>query len=275
MTTVLAPSLPSAPQLGRSALRVTQARNIRSEWTKFRSLRSTIYTLGVAGVLMVGLSALFSAITANQPGGFNPGETAATTTSGSALFAQLAIGVLGVLMISGEYSTGSIRSSLTAVPKRLPMLWAKLAVFAGVVFSTMLAASFLSFFAGQALLSQNDMDVALSEPGALRAVVGAALYLTAVGMTGLAVGALMRNTAAAISTIVVVFFVIAPLTLLLPTTWTANFVQYLPSTAGAGLFSGTLGVENPLAPWTGFAVMCAYAFILIAFAAWRLRRVDA
>lgn len=275
MTTALAPTRTTAPKLGNSTLRVTQLRIVRSEWTKFRSLRSTIYTLGIAGALVVGLSALFSAITANQPGGFNAGETATTTSSGSALFAQLAIGVLGVLMISGEYSTGSIRSSLTAVPKRLPMLWAKLAVFAGVVFSTMLAASFISFFVGQALLSQNDMDVSLSEPGALRAVVGAALYLTVVGMTGLALGALLRNTAAAISTIVVVYFVVAPLTLLLPATWTAHFVQYLPSTAGAGLFSGTLGVANPLAPWTGFAVMCAYAVILIGLAAWRLRRVDA
>ncbi len=178
-------------------------------------------------------------------------------------------------MISGEYSTGSIRSSLTAVPRRLPLLWAKLAVFAGVVFSTMLAASFISFFVGQALLSQHDMDVSLSEPGALRAVVGAALYLTVVGITGLALGTLLRNTAAAISTVVVVFFVIAPLTLLLPSSWTALFVQYLPSTAGAGLFSGTLGVENPLPPWTGFAVMCTYAVVLIGLAAWRLRRADA
>jgi ABC-2 type transport system permease protein len=275
MSTTLAPTRTSAPNRGSTALRVTQSPIVRSEWTKFRSQRSTIYALGIAVVLMISLGALFSAITASQPGGFNPGETAITTSLGSALFAQLAIGVLGVLMISGEYSTGSIRSSLTVVPRRLPMLWAKLAVFAGAVFSTMLVASFMSFFIGQALLSGNDMSVSLSDPAALRSVIGAALYLTVVGMTGLALGALFRNTAAAISTVVVVFFVLAPLTLLLPASWAAHFVQYLPSTSGAMLFSGSFGVANPLSPWTGFAVMCAYAVILIELAAWRLRRVDA
>ena len=94
-------------------------------------------------------------------------------------------------------------------------------------------------------------------------------------MTGLALGALLRNTAAAISTFVVVFFVIPPLTNLLPASWTDHFVQYLPSNAGAVLLDGTFGVANPLAPWTGFAVMCAYAVVLIGLAAWRLRRVDA
>ena len=155
------------------------------------------------------------------------------------------------------------------------MLWAKLAVFAGVVFVTMLVASFTSFFVGQALLSGNGMDASLSDPGALRSVIGAALYLTVVGVIGVALGALFRNTAAAISTVVVVFFVIAPLTMLLPASWAEHFVQYLPSNAGAMLLGGTFGVANPLSPWTGFAVMCAYAVVLVGFAAWRLRRVDA
>lgn len=275
MTTTLAPSATSATSSRRTQLRVTQSRVVRSEWTKLRSLRSTVYTLVVAVILMVGLAALFSAITASKPGGFDPGETATTTSQGSALFAQLAIGVLGVLLISGEYSTGSIRSSLAVVPRRLPMLWAKVIVFASAVFLTMLVASATSFFVGQALLEGNHMSVSLTDPGAVRGVVGAALYLTVVGVTGMALGALLRNTAAAISTIVVVFFVLAPLTLVLPASWTGHFVQYLPSTAGAMLFSGHYGIANPLAPWTGFAVMCAYAITLLGLAAWRLHRVDA
>jgi hypothetical protein len=161
------------------------------------------------------------------------------------------------------------------VPRRLPVLWAKVAVFAGVVFVTMLVASFGSFFAGQALLSRNGMGVTLSDPNSLRAVVGAALYLTVVGVTGLALGALFRNTAAAISTVVVVFFVLAPLTLLLPASWAEHFVQYLPANAGGRLFSGNFGIVSPLSPWTGFAVMSAYAVVLVGLAAWRLRRVDA
>jgi hypothetical protein len=115
----------------------------------------------------------------------------------------------------------------------------------------------------------------LSDPGALRSVVGAALYVTVAGMTALALGALLRNTAAAITTFVAVFFVIPPLTLLLPASLTDHFVQYLPSTIGGELVTGDSGVANSLAPWTGFGVMCGYAAVLIGFAAWRLRRVDA
>jgi hypothetical protein len=254
---------------------VTQSRVMLSEWTKFRSLRSTLHTLLVAVVLLIGLGALFSAIAANQPGGFAPGETAISASLTGTFFAQLAIGVLGVLMISGEYSTGMIRSSLAVVPGRLPVLWAKLSVFAAAVFLAMLIASFSSFLIGQALLSGRHLNVPLATPTALRSIVGAALYLTVAGMTGLALGALLRNTAAAISTFVGVFFVIPPLALLLPASWGERFVQYLPSNAGAMMLDGTYGVANPLAPWTGFAVMCGYAAVLIGLAGWRLRRVDA
>ena len=224
---------------------------------------------------MIGLGAMFAAITASQATGFEPGATAISTSLTGTFFAQLAVGVLGVLLITGEYSTGMIRSSLTVVPSRLPMLWGKLAVFAGTVFLTMLAASFTSFFVGQALLSGHHLDASLSDPGALRAVFGAALYLTVAGLTATAIGALLRNTAGAITTFVAVFFVIPPLTNLLPTSLTDHFVQYLPSNAGAVLLDGTFGVAHPLTPWTGFTVMCGYAVVLIGLAAWRLRRVDA
>ena len=260
---------------GGTQLRVTQARVLLSEWTKFRSLRSTVSTLLIAVMLMIGLGAMFAAITASQATGFEPGATAVSTSLTGTFFAQLAVGVLGVLLITGEYSTGMIRSSLTVVPSRLPTLWGKLAVFAGTVFLTMLAASFTSFFIGQALLSGKHLDVSLTDPGALRSVLGAALYLTVAGLTAIALGALLRNTAAAITTFVAVFFVIPPLTNLLPTSLTDHFVQYLPSNAGAVMLDGTFGVAHPLTPWTGFAVMCSYAVVLIGLAAWRLRRVDA
>jgi ABC-type transport system involved in multi-copper enzyme maturation permease subunit len=229
----------------------------------------------MAVVFMIGLGAMITAITANQPGGFGPGESAVSISLSGMFFAQLAIGVLGVLLITGEYSTGMIRSSLTVVPRRLPMLWGKLSVFAGVVLLTMLVASFAAFFVGQVVLSGQQPGASLSDPGALRAVVGAALYVTVAGITALALGALLRNTAAAITTFVAVFFVIPPLTNLLPTSLTDHFVQYLPSNAGAVIVDGTFGVAHPLTPWTGFAVMCTYAVVLIGLAAWRLRRVDA
>jgi len=274
MTTTLAPATTPTTVKG-TPLRVTQARVLLSEWTKFRSLRSSVSTLLIAVVLMIGLGAMFAAITASQTTGFEPGVTAISTSLTGTFFAQLAVGVLGVLLITREYSTGMIRSSLTVVPSRLPMLWGKLTVFAGTVFLTMLAASVTSFLVGQALTSGQHLDASLSDPGALRSVLGAALYLTVAGLTAIALGALLRNTAVAITTFVAVFFVIPPLTNLLPTSLTDHFVQYLPSNAGAVLLDGTFGVAHPLSPWTGFAVMCGYAVVLIGFAAWRLRRVDA
>ena len=218
---------------------------------------------------------LLATITAHQPRTFGPAVNPISTSLTGTFIAQLAIGALGVLLITGEYSTGMIRSSLTAVPRRLPMLWGKLAVFAAAVFVTMLAASVTAFLIGQALLSGHLPTATLSTAGALRSVIGAALYLTVAGITAVALGALLRNTAAAITTFVAVFFVIPPLTLLLPASLTDHFVQYLPSSIGGELVTGDSGVANSLAPWTGFGVMCGYAAVLIGSAAWRLHRVDA
>jgi ABC-type transport system involved in multi-copper enzyme maturation permease subunit len=276
MSTALAPTTPRQ-RTAQTPLRVTQARVLLSEWTKFRSLRSTVWTLLIAAALMIGLGALFSAVTASQIAAGNVQEILTfnpiTTSLNGTLIAQLAIGVLGVLVISGEYSTGMIRSSLTAVPKRLPMLWAKLAVFAGVTFAVTLIASVVSFLLGQALLGAN-LGVSLSAPTALRSVVGVALYVTVAGMIGVALGALFRNTGAAISTFVGVFFVLPLVSQLLPATWATHFVRYLPSNAGGALYMPS-DMTNALAPWVGFGVLSGYAAVLIGLAAWRLRRVDA
>ncbi len=256
---------------------VTQGRVIHSEWTKFRSLRSTVITLLVAGVLTIGIGALFSAVSGSQFSSMSKADqlsfNAVTTSLNGVMFAQLAIGVLGVLLISGEYSTGMIRSSLTAVPQRLPFLWGKVIVFTSVVLSAALVVSFASFFLGQALLSGSGHNASLGDSGALRQVVGAALYVTVAGLIAMAIGSLLRNTAGGISTFVGVFFVFPPLTNLLPSSWTSHFVQYLPSNAGQALWS--TGTDNALSPWTGFAVLCGYAVVLLGFAAWRLNRVDA
>ena len=273
--------LESRPTMSTSSARVkvTQARVLHSEWTKFRSLRSTVWTLLVAVVLMIGVGALFSAVTANQFHTFSAGDVAkfnpVTTSLNGITFAQLAIGVLGVLMVTGEYSTGMIRSSLTAVPRRLPVLWGKLTVFAGIVLAVSLVTSFVSFFLGQALLDSHNLGVTITSPGALRAVIGAALYLTVAGLIGMSIGALLRNSAAGISTFVGVFFVVPPLAGLLPSSISNHLVQYFPSNAGEAVYGGARGVTNALSPWAGFAVLCVYAAVLIAASAWRLRRTDA
>lgn len=263
-----------APVTGAPPLKVSQLRVLRSEWTKFRSLRSSVYTLLVAVVLTLGLGAVFSAVTTPGGDGFGPEDAVfdpIMISLNGLTFSQLAIGVLGVLLMASEYGTGMIRSSLTVVPRRLPVLWGKLAVFGGVVLAVGLVTTFASFMLGQALLG--DDGVSLSADGALRSVVGAALYLSVVGMIGVALGGLLRNTAAGISTLVGIFFVVPPLTMLLPEDL-SGFVKYLPSNAGEALYGGARGTDT-LSPWTGFAVLCVYAVISIVAAAYWLRRNDA
>src|SRR6516162_7432279 len=220
MSAVLTPAAPAPAPARVPALRVTQGRVLLSEFTKFRSLRSAMWTLLAAVVLMIGLGALCSGTAAGQYHTFTWAERAAfnpvTTSLTGVIFAVVAVGVLGVLVTGGEYSTGMIRASLTAVPRRLPVLWGKLAVFAGSIFSVSLAASFLSFVLGQALLGSQHLGVPVTADEAMRSVIGAALYVTVAGLIGLALGALLRNTAAGITTFAAVFFVIPLLATLLP-----------------------------------------------------------
>jgi ABC-2 type transport system permease protein len=277
MTTAMTNAPSTAHPAGKAALRVTWPRVLLSEWIKFRSLRSMVWTLLTAVVLSIVLDAVFAAVSGSHTtspaarASFNP----VTTSLDGIIFAQLAVGVLGVLMISGEYSTGMIRSSLTVVPRRLPVLWAKLAVFAGVVFPVMLVTSFVSFFIGQALLSSHHLNVAISAPGALHSVFGAALYPTIAGLTGLALGGLLRNTAAGISAFAGVFFVLSTLASVLPSSLQAHFAQYLPFKLDEAVYGNGQDLAHPLAPWVAFGVLCGYAVILTGLAAWRLRRADA
>src|SRR5215469_4528068 len=279
MSAVLTPAATAPAPARVAALRVTQGRVLLSEFTKFRSLRSTMWTLLAAVVLMIGIGALFSGVNASQYHTMSWAERAAfnpvTTSLNGVLFAVVAFGVLGVLLTGGEYSTGMIRSSLTAVPRRLPVLWGKVAVFAVSILSVSLVASFISFFLGQAVLNSHHLGVSITAHDALRSVIGAALYLTVAGLIGLALGALLRNTAAGITTFAAVFFVLPLLATLLPASISDHLAPYLPSNAGGAIWGGTVNVQNPLSPWTGFALLCGYATILIAAAAWRLRRSDA
>jgi ABC-2 type transport system permease protein len=256
--------------------KVTQLRVVNSEWIKLRTLRSTPITLLVAVVVMVGLGILVTYLHASHPDRHGHVDQVNGAELSLAMYrlAQLAIGVLGVLIISGEYSTGMIRASLAAVPKRLPVLWAKAGVYAAVVLVLMTVASLVAFFGGQAVLSSYTGAAHLSDPGVTRVVFGTALYLTLVGLLGVAFGALIRNSAGAIAALFGVLLVLPGLADLLPATWTPNVVPYLPSEAGGALLHV---VPDPasMAPWSGFAVMAAYAVVLLAVAALLLKRRDA
>src|SRR5207237_7045699 len=225
--------LPRAAHTGR----VTQARVVRSASTKLSSLRSTRWSL-FAGILLTTLvPVIFAAATSSHWGSMSAHERADRHPLDIALagvnVSQLAIAVLGVLVITGEYSTGMIRASFTAVPKRLPALWAKTSVFGVVSFLLMLPPVLIAFFASQAILSRHDLlQISFSHPGVARSVFGGAIYLMLVGVFALGIGAIVRNTAGGIATFAGIFFVIPPLMNILPTSWNNAISQYLPSEAG-------------------------------------------
>jgi ABC-type transport system involved in multi-copper enzyme maturation permease subunit len=167
-----------------------------------------------------------------------------------------------------------IRATLVAVPKRLPVLWAKSTVFGAVALVTMTIASFIAFFATQAVLSTHQLQTTISQPGVLRAVIGSGLYLTVIALIGVAMGTLLRNTAAAITAVVGLLMLLPALIDLLPSSISQHILPYLPSRAGSALIS-VHQQAGALSPWTGFAVMCGYAVVAMAGAAYVLKRRDA
>jgi ABC-2 type transport system permease protein len=255
---------------------VTQVRVVRAEWTKLRALRSTRWCGLTTAVLIVGLGgAIAGSGTAYHVSAGHPATTAASSVLLGLLFAQLVVGVVGVLAFSGEYGTGMIRATLAVVPSRLPVLWAKLIVLAGLVLPVTLLCAVADFFVATALNSARGGSVlSLTDPGVLREVIGSSLYLTVVAVIALALGALLRKTAAGLSVFAAVFFVIPIVVNVLPHTIN-GFAPYLPSNVGGVLWGDPLTTTNALSPWAGFACLCGYAAGLTAVAAWRLRRRDA
>ncbi|HEY2126244.1 MAG TPA: ABC transporter permease [Streptosporangiaceae bacterium] len=264
-------ALASAPVLAGP---VTQARVVRSEWTKLRALRSTWYCALVTVVLIVGVGAVIAGGKPYHVSAANPAVGAVSVSLYGILLAQLVIGVIGVLVFSGEYGTGMIRATLAVVPARLPVLWAKVIVLAGLVLPVTLLAAVAEFFLATALQSaRGGSMITLADPGVLRTVVGASLYLTLAAVIGLALGALLRRTAAGVSAFAAVFLVAPIIAAHLPHS-IAGIAPYLPSSAGGALWGQPL-VSHPLGPWAGFGVLCGYAVVLTGLAAWQLRRRDA
>jgi ABC-type transport system involved in multi-copper enzyme maturation permease subunit len=260
-----------------TAVRVTQRRVTLSEWTKFRSVRSTRWSLLATLALTIGIGILVCIVFESRWPHLSPGDRhdfhPLRANLAGVNFAQLAIGVLGVLVITSEYSTGMIRATFAAVPKRLPVLWGKALVFAAVAFVISLPAVFLVFFIGQAILSGQKINIGISHPGVVRALFGAALYLVVMGLFGLGLGSIVRSTAGGIAALAGIVFVLPPIVGLLPSSVSNSIDPYLPSNAGGA--GWTINPDpHPLAPWTGLAVFAAYAAIAIAIAAWLLNRRD-
>ena len=243
---------------------------VRSEWTKFRSLRSTWLTAFVTVVLGVGVGALSASAQAREPGAdWDP--TAASLTS--IIVAQLAIGVLGVLVMTAEYATGTIQPSVVAAPRRGRLLAAKAAVLTAAALALGQVIGFASFFTGQAMIAAAGAPHAtLTQPDVLRAVVGSGLYLSAVGLLGLGLGAVLRSTAGAIGTLVSVTLVIRLVAQTLPESWRDWMGRYWPTAAGENIAT-VVPVSGTVGPWQGFAILCAFvaAVAVAGYATFRTR----
>jgi ABC-2 type transport system permease protein len=273
MSSVAVPAVPRLPHAGK----VTRARVIVSEWTKLWSLRSTRYSIGAALLLTIGIAALACGVVAHHwphmslhdRQDFHPLEV----NLAGVQIAQLAFGVLGVLVITGEYSTGMIRATMAAVPKRLPVLWAKAIVYGSVVLALALPATLIAFVAGEALLARHDINIGFTHPGVARAVIGAALYVTVIGLFGLGIGAIVRNTAGGIAALAGILFVLPPLMNVLPASWNNAASPYLPLNAGQAVMALTRD-PHQLAPWTGLGLLCAYTVCALVLASILLVRRD-
>ena len=278
-------------------LGVSQSRAVVSEWIKFRSLRSTWWSIGVTLLISIGLGILFSALRGNDlqtHGGFDPDQTALSLRG--FYLAQLAVGVLGVLFITGEYSTGMIRATLSAIPKRMPVWVGKIVVFASAIFVITLVAAFIAFLGGQAVLSGYHADLAsipkslasggvptigfahlgvpISHPGSLRAIFGAALYMVGVGLLGIGCGFIVRSTGGAIATLFGLLLVLPLLAQALPNSLQDHINKYLPLLAGtAGMTTQNDG--DHLAPWAGLGVFAIYVVAALGIGLLALRRRDA
>lgn len=247
---------------------------LRSEWTKIRSVRSTVWTLISAGGMLVLLGGLITFTVGRNSTGAGPNFDGTTVSLSGAPFASLAMATLGVLVISSEYRTGMIRTSLQAVPQRLSLLVGKIVVFTAVSLVFTVVACFATFFIGQAFLSARGLDASLGDPGVLRVVVGTALYLTVSGLFGLALGALVRHTPGAIVTAISLILVLPQLTGILPDEWGQTVHKYFTTNAGAQVAQLQIG-PGELGPWQGFAVYVAWVAVPMIAGAVLLKRRDA
>ncbi|MFF7983668.1 ABC transporter permease subunit [Streptomyces sp. NPDC007901] len=260
--------------------KVTGARVLRSEWGKFWSLRSSWITLAVAVFLLVLFGTIASytysagATAAGGPPGASGGDSDAVSLALTGVtFASLAVGVLGVLLSAGEYSTGMIRSTLSAVPRRLPVLWAKAAVIGPIALVLTTLGALAAFGLGSPGLDGESISLSLGDDGVLRSLAGAGLYLGLVAVFGVALGVLLRNSAGAIASLVGILLILPGLASLLPDSWNDTLSPYFPGNAGQAVYALHQS-SGALSPGAGIAVFAGWVALALAGAAFRLRRAD-
>jgi ABC-type transport system involved in multi-copper enzyme maturation permease subunit len=268
---------PLPPARGRAGLPGA----LRSEWTKLRSVRSTVWSLVAMAAIAIGLMSFIAWTFIRRWDHLEPGRRLELTHNPLDLIiarpvfvSQIAIAVLGVLVVSAEYTTGMIRSTLQSQPRRLTVLSAKVLVFAALMVVVGEVVSFAAFFVGRAVVASH-ITVNLSDPGVTRSVIGAGLYIAVLGLFSLAFGAILRHTAGAITAVLGTVFVLSNLTQLLPDSWGAHVNAWMPTNAGALIFEPSLPPDHLLTQWQGFAVFCGWTALLLAIAAVLMRTRDA
>jgi ABC-2 type transport system permease protein len=266
-----------------SAARYRPAGVMRSEWTKLRSVRSTTWTLVATVVITIGISIIATSTEATRWAhssladhlSFDPTNLSLT----GLLFGQLAIGILGVLAISAEYGTGTIRASLAAVPNRRLLLAAKAAVFALVALVVGEVVSFGAFFIGQMLIGGAAPHATIGQAGVLRAVAGGGLYLALLGLLALGLGSIIRHTAGAIAAFVGVLLIIPLILPALPTSLNHTIGKFEPVTIGNAMTSVSThlgsGATPSFSPWVGLTLLAGYAALALGIGGWRMMRRDA
>jgi ABC-2 type transport system permease protein len=248
---------------------------LRSEWTKMRTVRSTMWTLGATVVLAIGLSAIACIETRiHWKRGDAVGFDATSLSLIGVFVAQFTIGILGVLIMSAEYGTGTIRATLSAAPRRPLVLAAKVAVFGVVTLVVSELVAFVSYFLGQSLLTAPAVHTAIGSPGALRAVAGIGLYICLLGLLALGLATIIRHTAGAISAFIGVLLVLPIIVQALPSSIANKVLPYLPTHIGQSILSLHRGPLT-LAPWHALLVLFAYAAAAIIIGGTLLLRRDA
>lgn len=264
----------------REAVRPARFANVvRSEWTKMRTVRSSYASVGAAAVLMVGLAALisFGVGRHHHHAGFADRRIFDPTSISltSITFAQLAIAVFAILLVTSEYATGMIRTTLQAVPRRPRLLGAKALVFSTVAIAVGEIICFAAFFVGQPLLKAGPAPYAtIGQAGVARAVALSGVYLVLSGLLAMALGVLLRHTAAAITVIVAVLFVLPGVANALPSSWQHPVEEFIP-TGGGRAMASVVHQPNFLNPWWGLGLMCAYVAVLMLVAFVSFQRRDA
>ena len=249
-------------------MKITAGGVVAAEWTKFSSLRSTWITTGISAVLLIAFGIIASASFSGD------GMTAIDLALSGSILAALSVGALGALLGASEYTTGMIRATLAAVPRRLPVLWSKSLVAGAAAFVTMTAGAFAAFALGSAVLNDKVSGLGLGDDGVLRALLGAGLYLGLVAVLGVALGMLVRSSAGAITILAGVLLIVPGLAVLLPASISEAITPYLPSNAGSAVMALT-PADGTLAPWTGLVVFAGYVIVTLAAAAYGLKKTDA